>query len=142
MTEEVLPWVVEREKRGGVFVTVDGDEYWAPTVEQLQAAGIKVILKHYRMAEQRPPKNRQDVLLYGLLGTRMATKGGKTEITLLAPDGYWSKGEARCSRKDAYSKKAGYVLAVNRALSELGGQFYAFEEWAATQIREAGVEES
>lgn len=54
-------------------------------------------------------------------------KGGSTYILLLAPDGQWAEGKARCHKNDNYNKKVGYVLAVNHALSQLGGQLYEFD---------------
>jgi hypothetical protein len=46
-----------------------------------------------------------------------------------------------------YSKKAGYALAVNRALSQLGGQWYSFDgdlpqELAAKMHGEEGLDGS
>lgn len=115
-----------RSGRGGIFVDVDGDEYWAPSVPELEAEGFKVLLRYIRRYEQG----------FGLMrglgvympGTRMAAKGGACHIILLAPDGHWAEGSSTCHHKDVYSKKVGYVLAVNHALSSLDGQLYSFDD--------------
>ena len=136
---EVLGEQERRRKRGGVFVTIDGDEYWAPSVTEIKANNIRVLLKYYRY--------------YGRRGLRPAAyidpfwgrdapspKGGACHVILLAPDGNWSEGWSRCSRKDVFSKKKGYVLAVNAALSDLPGDLYTFDKSFIEALRQATSE--
>jgi hypothetical protein len=127
LREVVLPAKLAREARGGIFVMLDGTEYWAPTVQQLQAEGFKVVVRHNRVrkAPWYPP----------------SLKGGATYVLLLSPHGTWAEGRARCSRKDSYSKKTGYVLAVNRALAELPGPIYDFEKEFFAEGWNDGVED-
>ena len=128
---EALAVEDQRRARGGVFVPIDGDEYWAPTVEELRGNGIKIILKYYREYQKGrfwgPPP--------------VKAKGGACHIILLAPDGNWSEGWSRCSRKDVFSKKKGYVLAVNAALSDLPGDLYTFDKSFTDALKNAVIEE-
>jgi len=130
-----LPMNLDIPDRGGVWETIDGNEYWAPTVNELKDAGIRVKLKHIRV-----PK-KGVVSFGGMLPPsfhrikHVEPKGGSTYILLLAPDGHWAEGRARCSRKDSYSKRKGYILAVNEALSQLGGQLYSFDASFKEELR-------
>lgn len=112
-----------REEMGGVYTWVDGQEVWAPTVEELRTQGFKVILRHFRYPQPDKPIMRSHLLrsiANGDLWSRgPRPNGGRTTVLLLAPDGHWAEGKAICSKKDTYSKRGGYVLAVNRALSAL-----------------------
>lgn len=138
--EVVEPELEARNARGGMWIKIDGEEYWAPTVEELKANGFKVQLRHHRYHAVRYNP------AYARLGIKVkeywshpVTKGGYTSVLLLAPDGYWAEGYAHCSRKDTYSKKAGYVLAVNRALSELPGELYSFDKPFIDALKDAEV---
>lgn len=111
----------QKRGRGGISVTVDGDEYWAPSVEQLKENGFKVQIRYYRY--------RKRVNFFGQMVTgEVKAKGGACYVLLLAPDGNWAEGRSRCSKQDVFSKKAGYVLATCEALSQLPGELYTFDE--------------
>lgn len=115
-----------------MFVTVDGQEYWGPTTREMQAEGFKVVIRHNRW--------RRGVIRgfgrLGMYGSEITPKGGSTYVLILAPDGYWAEGIVKCSRKDVYSKKVGWVLAVNQALSQLPGQLYNFDKSFKEALKE------
>jgi hypothetical protein len=97
---------------GYMQVKVDGVYHTAPTVETLKAQGYKVIINHKRYRKSMPKSFRR-------LGYRgeIKAKGGVTHVFLLQPEhGGWSEGRAVCVARDCFSRKVGYVLAVNKAL--------------------------
>lgn len=130
----LLPLDGVRAARGGVFVSVGDDEYWAPTVEELKSEGFRIQIRYYRRwSVQSTGDKWYDRLAFA--SRRVLPKGGATHVLLLAPDGYWAEGFIRCHHKDVFSKKVGYVLAVNKALSELPGQLYNFDHALVEGLR-------
>lgn len=95
-------------------VAIDAKDYQVPTVEQLRAAGFVVMLRYRRRRSlqlgREPFRFRYSVM----------PKGGITTILLLSPDGKWARGKAVCSPHDVFSRRAGYALAIDRALTQLG----------------------
>lgn len=76
------------------------------TVETLRKQGFKVAVFHRRRYNH---KLVQPLLPYG----------GKTEVVVTDLEGNTATGKARCSKEDAYCKKTGVRIALDRALQKL-----------------------
>jgi hypothetical protein len=76
------------------------------TVETLRKKGYKVAVYHTRRYDHK-------------LIQPMLAKGGRTEVVITTPKGDTVEGQARCSKCDAYDKKVGVRIALQRALDKL-----------------------
>ena len=65
--------------------------------------GTKVKFHHTRLCENDIP------FLF-------TPRGGQTECIVTFPDGTEDRGQARCSKRDNYSKRIGRDIALGRAL--------------------------
>ncbi len=129
---------VESEKEDPVIlVNVDLDlngEVGPPTVESIRAEGLQVMVRHTRLT--MPGEPMVVTFEFGMhsargIGTQANTiscfeskynpKGGMTEVWVKDPsNGYEYHGMARCSKKDSYCKKTGVMIALSRALDQMG----------------------
>jgi hypothetical protein len=98
----------------------------------LRCAGVKVRVRHYRIAIKHGTgridydptilspvtrMNRKDYLVIG-------PRGGRTEVNLLFPDGKTYTGIANCSVEDQFNRREGIRIALERALAaRKAGQF-------------------
>jgi len=108
---------------GSVKVNVYGVPWQAPSVEELKAEGYEVII-HHAHKYRRAPQETIRLLAYPWFKDmkHRDPRGGRTYVTLLHKDGMWARGQVKCWVGDIYSKRIGYVLAVNRALDQLNGK--------------------
>lgn len=86
------------------------------TVHALRKAGFKL-----RVTHRRPKKNEMNRLYtYGEVAIdeyyQFSPKGGSTTVELRKPDGTEIRAEAVCSKKDAFNRKQGLQIALERAV--------------------------
>src|SRR5215510_2560867 len=123
--EEPAPEVLgqagqDESERDTLRVNVYGQLWQAPKPEALKAEGYEVRIHHAR--KYRPvPKVAGERWWNDVWGKQKLRdeRGGRTTVELLAPDGRWARGTVKCYREDRFSRRIGYVLAVNRALENL-----------------------
>jgi hypothetical protein len=100
------------------------------TVADLNAAGCKVKVKHVRPIVPGPimevkitdpdllKDRREQSLRYRYYFPPVfAAMGGRTEVSVLLPNGEVLLGSAECSDKDHYNRKMGGRKAIARALA-------------------------
>jgi hypothetical protein len=106
-----------------VVTTLDGVKSYhtAPTLELLREQGYRVIIQHRRYPSHKVWRTPSSLARLGIITKApVNAKGGTTHVILLGPEGSgWSEGHAVCVAKDPYSKRIGYVLAVEKALEKL-----------------------
>lgn len=111
-----------------LILTMDGQEHTVPTVEELKALGFRVYVTHLRRAfwtdypDTGSRRERREAPLQRTRRSsrwRYSPRGGATRVLLLAPNGQWAEATVKCSDKDAYVKRVGYTLAVERAIDAL-----------------------
>lgn len=107
------------------------------TVFQLRAAGYRVYVRHLRFYRinvplagtdiavpvvNSSPSPRSDIqALNGLVNGKIEAlaRGGRTEVEIYRGETLIGAGVAKCSSKDAYSKKIGRTIALGRAVRNL-----------------------
>jgi hypothetical protein len=88
------------------------------TVASLRKKGWKVRVYHYR--EEKSHFFPSMAYLNGFYKERIVDpKGGRTEVSLITPDGRTSRGIAVCDKQDNYCRKEGVRIALERALKNL-----------------------
>lgn len=120
-------------------ITIDGELHSVPTVQELREMGIRTFVSHLRYDEFDKydkkahvfnPSRTKGVRVMSDAGTaylrpQVEPRGGETRVLLLREDaanggcGHYAEGRVRCSREDAYVKRVGYVLALERAIDNL-----------------------
>ncbi len=90
------------------------------TVASLRKKGWKVRVYHYR--EEKEILFKVSHTAYYTKETILDPKGGRTEVSLITPDGRTSKGIAVCDKQDNYCRKEGVRIALERALKNLEEQ--------------------
>lgn len=88
-------------------------QFNSAVIEALRAEGKVVRIRHQR--------NHRMVWVDYSDGIKMRVndldpRGGKTVVEVISPDGTGTIGVAKCYHKDAYSKKIGVKLALDKAL--------------------------
>jgi hypothetical protein len=90
------------------------------TVASLRKKGWKVRVYHYR--EEKEIWFKVNHTAYYTKETILDPKGGRTEVSLITPNGRTSKGVAVCDKEDNYCRKEGVRIALERALKNLEEQ--------------------
>jgi len=98
----------------------------------LRRAGVKARISHSRYAYKLEAE-KDGSLTHSLFPvTRVnrrdyeaiSSRGGKTEVSLLFPDGQTYTGIANCSIEDQFNRREGIRIALSRALAaRKAGQF-------------------
>lgn len=81
------------------------------TVAGLRRTGYKVQVNHYRYYGNKLLQKYE--VQYG---SQPNSKGGMTTIKITTPENWELNGFAECSEKDAYNRKLGVKIALNRAM--------------------------
>lgn len=92
-------------------------------VHTLRKSGVKVNITHYRVVDTGVKNSRKKVLPMHVIREKgwqpfIQAKGGKTEVTL-SYDNFSVTASAECSRKDAYIRKYGLKVGMERALATI-----------------------
>ena len=86
-------------------------------IHDLKKLGYHVHVRHSRYFPGfNSPMSRREVEDKRLSWSNIEAKGGETEVEIYQGDTKVAEGYARCSLKDAYSKRAGRQWALKRAL--------------------------
>ena len=82
------------------------------TVAGLRRTGYKVRVNHYRYYGNKLLQKFE--VQYG---SQPNSRGGMTAIEITTPENWKLSGYAECSEKDAYNRKLGVKIALNRAMT-------------------------
>lgn len=111
---------------GVVRLEYEGKTTVVPGVTLLKELGFRVYVSHYRYPwymdvapSRREIKGDKTFIERRAREIGVSPLGGITKVMLLSPTGRWSEAEARCSRSDGFNRRAGYVMAVRKAISKL-----------------------
>lgn len=102
-----------------ITITLDGVTYTAPSVDELRRAGCKLVIRHYRYVADQSRKAKPAIPTAWWARGNLHPHGGATYALILAPNGTYGSAYVRCSRKDTFVRRVGYVLAVSRALESM-----------------------
>ncbi len=106
-------------------IELDGREHKSLSPDELRAKGYKVRVRHLRYLDSREvymPKDAAKPLTRRQFRDKIVPvfpRGGLTHVLVLAPDHIWAEATVKCSPQDAFVKRVGYVLAVEKAMKEI-----------------------
>lgn len=86
-------------------------------VARLRRGGCKVRVSHHRHVKGSGIKPCSELRKIGFGGPDFQARGGKTEVSIIFPDGETLEGKSRCSRSENFDRKAGLYYAIVDALS-------------------------
>lgn len=87
-----------------------------PPIAILRANGVKCYVSHSRWIKGKGIHRTKEFIAQGLSGKDFEPRGGRTDVSLVFPDGETLKGKSVCVKKDSFNRLEGLYLAVSDAL--------------------------